>query len=79
MRDGRVFLRLSVSAPGLTGLAGRATVWLHQQRVGRFEVTDGDGSRLLAALRRGTRTLTVVYRGGPHETVGRKTVTVSVP
>jgi hypothetical protein len=34
---------------------------------------------LLAALRRGTRTLTVVYRGGPHEAVGRKTVTVTVP
>jgi surface antigen len=79
LRDGRVFLRLSVSAPGLTGLEGRAKVWLRHQRVGRFDVTDGHGSRLLAALRRGTRTLTVVYRGGPHETVGRKTVTVTVP
>jgi len=79
LRDGRVLLRLSVTAPGLTRLDGRASVWLRKQRVGRFEVTDGHGSRLLAPLRRGTRILSVVYRGGPHETVGRKTVTVTVP
>jgi surface antigen len=79
LHDGRVLLRLVVRAAGLTGPDGRATVWLGQHRVGRVTVTDGRGSRLLAAIRRGTHTLTIVYRGGPHETVGRTTVGVTVP
>ena len=49
------------------------------QRVGAFTVVDGRGSRLLAPMRAGTHTLTVVYRGGPLETAGRTTVTVTVP
>jgi hypothetical protein len=34
---------------------------------------------LLAAMRHGQREVTVVYRGGPLETVARTTVTVTVP
>jgi hypothetical protein len=79
LRHGRVFLRLLVSSPGLQPPDGQATVRLGTHRVGRFDVTDGRGSRLLAAMRRGTHTLTVVYHGGPHETVGRTTVTVTIP
>jgi hypothetical protein len=30
-------------------------------------------------MRRGQHTLTVVYRGGPEETVGRTTVIVTIP
>jgi hypothetical protein len=30
-------------------------------------------------MKRGTHTLTIVYRGGAEETVARKTVTVTVP
>jgi hypothetical protein len=40
---------------------------------------DGSGSHLLAPLRHGSHTITVVYRGGALETVGRATVTVTVP
>jgi hypothetical protein len=79
IRDGRVFLRLVVRAPGLTAPTGGAKVWLGRHRVGSFDVTDGRGSRLLASLRHGTHTLTVVYHGSAQETVGRTTVTVTVP
>jgi hypothetical protein len=30
-------------------------------------------------MRHGTHTLTIVYRGGTQETVGRRTVDVTVP
>jgi surface antigen len=79
LRDGRVFLRLVVRAPGLSELQGAAKVWLGGHRVGRFNVSDGRGSRLLAAMKHGRHTLTVVYHGGVHETVGRTSVTVTVP
>jgi hypothetical protein len=79
IRNGRVFLRLLVESPGLTAPDGEARVRLGSRRVGLFAVTGGLGSRLLAPMRRGTHTLTVVYHGGPQETVGRKTVTVTVP
>jgi hypothetical protein len=79
MRSGRVLLRLTVTAPGITGPDGTARVWRGSRLVGRFPVVDGSGSRLLAHLRHGTHQLTVVYHGGPLETVGRRTVTVTVP
>jgi surface antigen len=79
LRQDRVFLRLVVRAPGLDAVDGRAKVWLGDHRVGMFAVTAGRGSRLLAAMKRGTHTLTIVYRGGAEETVARKTVTVTVP
>jgi surface antigen len=79
IRKGRVFLRLTVSAAGLDSVNGQAKVWLGHRRVGRLDVTDGSGSRLLASLKRGTHTLRLVYRGGPEETTGRATVTVQVP
>jgi hypothetical protein len=79
LRDGRVFLRLVVRAPGLSRIDGVARVWLHGHRIGAFEVSDGGGSRLLASMRSGTHTLALVYHGGAHETVGRTTVTVTVP
>jgi len=79
LHQGRVFLRLVVQAAGLSEPDGSANVWLGRHRVGRFDVTNGRGSRLLAAMRRGTHTLTIVYRGGSQETVGRRTVDVTVP
>jgi surface antigen len=79
LRHGRVFLRLVVESPGLTAPSGEARVRLGSRRVGLFTVSDGEGSRLLAPMRRGTHTLTVVYRGGSEETVGLRTVTVTVP
>jgi hypothetical protein len=79
LRHGRVFLRLLVRESGLTAPDGSARVRLGHHRVGAFTVTDGRGSRLLAPMRHGQRTLTIVYRGGPQETVGRTTVTVTVP
>jgi surface antigen len=79
LRHGRIFLRLRVAAPGLNAPSGSARVKLGHHRVGAFTVTDGRGSRLLAPMRRGQHTLTVVYRGGPQETVGRTTVTVTIP
>ena len=80
IRHGRVFLSLRVVSPGLAHApAGTARVWLHQQRVGHVTVVDGRGSRLLAPIRAGTHTLTVVYHGGSLEKVGRITVPVTVP
>ena len=79
IRSGRVFLRLTVSALGLAAPDGFARVKKGDTVVGRLSVVDGHGSKLLAKLRHGTHTLTVVYHGGAHETVGRKTVTVTVP
>jgi hypothetical protein len=79
LRQGQVFLRLAVTDLGLDAVNGEAKVWLGHQRVGMFTVTAGRGSRLLADLRHGTHTLTVVYHGGSEETTGRKTVSVSVP
>jgi surface antigen len=79
MRSGRVFLRLTVTSPGLAAPNGFARVWRGDTVVGRFSVVDGHGSRLLARMRHGTHRLKVVYHGGPQETLGRKTVTVTVP
>jgi hypothetical protein len=79
IRDGRVFLKLIVTSPGLASPEGYARVWRGKTAVGRISVVDGEGSRLLARMRPGTHTLTVVYHGGSQETVGRKTVTVTVP
>jgi hypothetical protein len=42
-------------------------------------VVDGRGSRLLAPMRAGTHSITVVYRGGAIETIGRITVPVTIP
>jgi hypothetical protein len=72
-------LNLTVDAAGLSSVDGQAKVWLGHRRVGALDVTDGHGSRLLAALKHGPHTLQLVYRGGPEETVGRATVTVTVP
>jgi hypothetical protein len=80
VRHGRVHLRLVVSSPGLaTPSSGHARIWLGQRLVGRVNVADGRGGRLLAPMRHGTHTLTIVYRGGSEETVGRRSVTVRVP
>ena len=79
IRSGRVFLRLTVSALGVTAPDGFARVKKGDTVIGRFSVVDGHGSKLLTRLRHGTHTLTVVYHGGAHETVGRKTVTVTIP
>ncbi|MGC4110863.1 MAG: CHAP domain-containing protein [Nocardioides sp.] len=79
LRQGRVFLRLGVTAAGVDSVDGRVKVWLGDQKVGGFDVTSGHGSRLLAHLKHGTHTLTVVFRGGSLETVGRSSVTVTVP
>lgn len=79
LRQGRVLLRLGVTELGLDTVDGQAKVWLGGQRVGLIDVIDGHGSRLLAPMKHGTHTLTIVYRGGSLETVGRKTVTVTIP
>ncbi len=80
IRHGRVFLSLRVVSPGLAHApAGTARVWRHQERVGRLAVSDGRGSRLLAPMRAGSHTLTVVYHGGALEKAGRITVPVTVP
>ncbi len=78
LRSGRVFLRLLVSAPGMSAPNGSVRVWRGSVVVGRFQVVDGHGSKLLAKLRHGKHELTVVYRGGPLEQVTRTTVTVTV-
>ncbi|HEX3932160.1 MAG TPA: CHAP domain-containing protein [Nocardioides sp.] len=77
--QGRVLLRLGIDAPGLDAVDGEAKVWLGHRRVGMFAVTAGHGSRLLAPMKRGTHTLTVVFRGGSLETVGRRSVTITLP
>ena len=75
IRNGRVFLRLRVVSPGLAAApVGWARVLWHDAQVGRFLVADGRGSRLLAPMRAGTHPITVVYRGGAMETIGRITV-----
>jgi hypothetical protein len=79
MRSGRVFLRLDVTSPGVSSPHGAVRVLRGSVVLGRFHVTDGHGSKLLAHMRHGTRQLTIVYHGGPLESVGRKTVTVTVP
>jgi surface antigen len=79
LSHGRVLLRLVVTAAGLDRVDGQAKVWLGHHRVGRVGVTDGAGTRLLAAMRHGTHTLKVVYRGGSEQTTSRTTVTVTVP
>ena len=77
--NGRVLLRLTVSSPGLSAPSGFVRAWHGDTVVGRFSVVDGHGSRLLARMRHGTHKLTVVYHGGPQETVGRTTVSVTIP
>ena len=80
IRNGRVFLRLRVVSPGLAAApVGWARVLWHDAQVGRFLVADGRGSRLLAPMRAGTHPITVVYRGGAMETIGRITVPVTIP
>ena len=80
IRHGRVYLRLRVVSPGLDRApAGSARIWRHGQSVGGFPVVGGQGTRLLAKMSAGAHTLTVIYRGGPFETVGRITVPVTVP
>ncbi len=80
IRNGRVFLRLRVVSPGLAAApVGSARVLL-ARRAGRpVPVVDGRGSRLLAPMRAGTHPITVVYRGGAMETIGRITVPVTIP
>jgi hypothetical protein len=79
IRSGRVHLAMGVRSHGLADAEGYARVWRGHHLVGRVSVVDGDGSKLLARMRRGTHTLRVVYRGGLQETIGRKSVTVTVP
>ncbi len=80
IRNGRVFLRLRVVSPGLAAAPGGSARALRQHaQVGRFAVVDGRGSRLLAPMRAGTHPITVVYRGGAMETIGRITVPVTIP
>ncbi len=80
IRNGRVFLRLRVVSPGLAAApGGSARALRHHAQLGRFAVVDGLGSRLLASMRAGTHPITVVYRGGALETVGRITVPVTIP
>lgn len=79
VRSGRIFLRVTVSAPGLSAPDGKVRVRRGSVVVGRIPIVDGHGGRLLAAMRHGQREVTVVYRGGPLETVARTTVTVTVP
>jgi hypothetical protein len=80
IRHGRVFVRLRVVSAGLAAAPqGTARALVHGTGLGRWAVVDGYGSHLLAPLRHGTHTITVVYRGGPLETVGLATVTVTVP
>ena len=78
LRSGRVFLRLGVSAPGLVDPDGLARVWRGDHVVGRMSVVDGHAGHLLARMPRGKHTLRVVYRGGSLETLGRKSVQVTV-
>jgi surface antigen len=78
MRGGRVFLRVTVSSPGLAAPGGTVHVWRGGTLVGRVPVVDGHGGHLLAPMRHGAHRLTLVYRGGPLEKVTRRTVTVTV-
>ena len=78
--SGRVVLRLRVEAPGSAAPDGVARVFLGGRWVGRIDVTDGVGAHRLRALRHGSHTLTVVFRGDAERmTAGRTTVTVTVP
>jgi surface antigen len=80
IRNGRVFLRLRVVSPGLAAApGGSARALRHHTSVGRFPVVDGRGSRLLAPMRAGTHTITVLYLGGAMETPGRISVPVTIP
>jgi hypothetical protein len=77
--SGRVLLHLAVSSPGLSTSNGVARVWRGSTLVGSVTVADGHGTRLLAAMRRGSHQLTIVYRAGPDEAVARRTITVTAP
>jgi hypothetical protein len=63
MEGRRVRLDLTVTAPGLSSPAGHVVVKRGTRVVGRFDVTAGQGSRLLRHMVKGSHTLTVVYRG----------------
>ena len=63
MQGSRVLLDLAVNAPGLSSPAGHVVVKRGTRVVGRFDVADGHGSRLLRHMVKGRHTLTVVYRG----------------
>ena len=80
IRNGRVFLRLRVVSPGLAAApGGSARTLRHHAQLGRFAVVAGRGGRLLAPMRAGTHQITVLYRGGSMETIGRITVPVTIP
>jgi surface antigen len=77
MQGSRVLLDLDVTAPGLSSPSGRVVVKRGDRVVGRFDVTDGHGSRLLRHLAKGTHTLKVVYRGDQQvKAVAKVPVTV---
>jgi surface antigen len=78
IRSGRVELTMHVTALGLASPDGVAKVWHGQTLVGRFAVSDGEGSRLLQHLAKGTHTLKVVYRG-EQQTPATTKVRVTVP
>ena len=80
IHHGRILLRLRVASPGLAAApGGSARALRHHLVLGHFDVVDGEGSRLLAPMRAGAHQITVIYRGGPLETLGRITVPVTVP
>jgi surface antigen len=79
IKDGRVYLRLLVHAPGVSSPRGTTRVFKGTHRVGRFDVVAGHGGRLLAHLSPGTHELTVVYHGDGRQTSVRTTVPVTVP
>lgn len=74
----RVLLDLTATAPGLPSPDGRVVVKRGDRVVGRFDVTDGHGSRLLRHMVKGTHTLKVVYRGDQQVKVVTK-VPVTIP
>ena len=80
IHHGRIFLRLRVASPGLAAAPeGSARALRHHLKLTRFDVVDGEGSRLLAPMRSGVHEITVIYRGGALETLGRVTVPVTFP
>jgi surface antigen len=79
MRHGRVYLRLTVHAPGVSSPGGTSRVLKGKHGLGHFDVVAGHGGTLLALLPPGTHQLTVVYHGGSRQKSVRTTVPVTVP
>lgn len=78
MRRGRVELRLTVRAPGISSPTGRMQVTERRQVVGHAPVAAGTVTKLLHRLSAGSHRL-VVHYAGPHQTNAHQLLVVRVP